>query len=89
MNYQPTPQRAVTNAWADSFGVWHARVVTDGAVGSEAAAAVAARDRIVAELTMREGPNFAPDTVQLQVKTRKSRDGTLTFYFTETDPRTP
>lgn len=78
---------SVTNAWADSYGIWHARVVTDGTVGSEAAAAVAARDRIVTELTMREGPNFAPESVQVQVKSRKSRDGTLTFYFTETDPK--
>lgn len=78
---------SVTNAWADSYGIWHARVVTDGAVGSQAKATVAARDRIVTELTMREGPNFDPDTVQVQVKSRKSRDGTLTFYFTETDPK--
>jgi hypothetical protein len=51
-----------TNAWADSYGRWHASVPL---TGNALADANKARARIIAELTEREGPNFAPSSVHV------------------------
>ncbi len=75
------------HAWADGFGNWHARVVTTGEVGAgeEQAATDAALSRIREELAQREGPSFAPEVVGVTLNHRDSQNGTLTFYFDETN----
>lgn len=53
---------AEITTWADGFGIWHASVpLTD----NPEADADTARQAIIAELTPREGPGFAPARVQV------------------------
>lgn len=76
------------STWADSFGIWHARV-TEGnnAVGDSAGAEAAARSAIIDELQQREGPKFAPESIGVKLVTRTSHDGLLESEFVEIDPR--
>lgn len=75
---------AVTTS-ADGFGNWHASVVTSGAAGDESAAEAAALEAIREALGEREGPNFAPEVVGVKLNRRVSQNGTLTFYYDETN----
>ena len=69
-------------AWADALGIWHARVETVG-VGSDRTAAAMARAEVLTALAEREGPNFAPSSVRLELTQRTGEHGTLTHYYRE------
>lgn len=71
------------HAWADGFGVWHIRVITNGSVGSEDQATDMARERLYDELGQRGA--FSKDAVNVSLDQRVSENGTLTFYFTESN----
>lgn len=81
---QDTPNVTV---WADGSGTWHAQVTEGGnAVGDSAAAMKTARAAIVQALAEREGPNFAPESVDVTLERRQSHDGSLESFYVEATP---
>ena len=75
---------ATITAWADGWGVWLAAVPD---TGDPEADADAARRRIIDELTEREGPNFSPQSIEVEVhETARRLDGTpVTIYRERTN----
>ena len=59
------------HTWADGYGTWHAAVPKGVHMRAYARAA------ILAELALREGPNFAPESVNVELR---SWDDQTAYY---------
>jgi hypothetical protein len=74
----------VAATYANSFGCWQTEIVIDGnATGDDNAAHAMAFNAIEAEIKARRHSDVLHGVTLIR---RVSRDGTLTYYFTETDP---
>lgn len=70
--------------WANGYGLWHAEIV-DSSHGDDGQASRAARDAILAELAQREGPSFAPESVRVELVSRREMPGYRVSVFGEVD----
>lgn len=70
--------------YADGFGCWHADVTIGGnRIGDDNAAHAMAESAIAAEILTRDSRAVL---FGVTLTERVSRDGTLTYYYVETDP---
>lgn len=72
----------VLHTWADGFGIWHVTLETEG-VRATIPPAAEARDAIVAELSLREGPHFDPSTIGVRLEEVMPTDSGIRWVYAE------